>query len=193
VTDRPHHLAAHTRMLDDDRLNGLLAELPPAQFAKLLHGALARPRAREGFIALRFQGVPARLGEVSRWAVLAPVRSPATDPVEAWRTLGQVAQVELGTAGRGWVRCLCQPNLADARSWACTCGDGQVPQQRRFDAACALAEAAPATGARCRLLAVHVRGLDDDALSRLLVELPRARFVALLAVAGQARRRGVAA
>jgi hypothetical protein len=41
VTDRCRLLAAHVRQLDDDDLNDLLVELPPARFAALLEAALA--------------------------------------------------------------------------------------------------------------------------------------------------------
>jgi serine/threonine protein kinase len=46
-------------------------------------------------------------------------------------------------------------------------------------AAAALAEATPATGARAAALAGFVRGLDDTDLNDVLVELPCARFDAL--------------
>ena len=41
----------------------------------------------------------------------------------------------------------------------------------------------PASGARCLVLAAHVRALDDLELNDLLVELPVDRFDALLEVA----------
>jgi hypothetical protein len=52
--------------------------------------------------------------------------------------------------------------------------------RRRADAVGALAWVTPASGARCLVLAAHVRALDDVELNDLLVELPVDRFDALL-------------
>jgi hypothetical protein len=65
---------------------------------------------------------------------------------------------------------------------------------RRADAAAFLAWQSPASGARCLALAAHVRGLADDDLGELLVELPPGRFDALLEAAlGAPVRAGEAA
>jgi len=48
------------------------------------------------------------------------------------------------------------------------------------DAAGALAWVTPASGARCLVLAAHVRALGDLDLNDLLVELPADRFDTLL-------------
>jgi hypothetical protein len=55
--------------------------------------------------------------------------------------------------------------------------------RRRGDAAAALAWATPLSGARCLVLAAHVRGLSELALHQLLVALPRDRFDRLVEAA----------
>ena len=63
-----HQLAVHIRALDDDHLNDLLVELPPARFAGLLEAAFAAP---EGGVPIRYHAARPRAGEASRWTVEA--------------------------------------------------------------------------------------------------------------------------
>jgi hypothetical protein len=83
---------------------------------------------------------------------------------------------------RGW------PDGSSGRSgWRARTGQGESVAigglcwwRRRADAVGALAWVTPASGARCLMLAAHVRALDDLELNDLLVELPVDRFDALL-------------
>jgi hypothetical protein len=165
-------LAAHVRTLGDDDLNDLLVELPPEWFATLVDVALAVPVHPRGLV-FRYQPLPAATATAAggdlaaRWAVLAcgPRRrlgtitrdQPATGSAPAWRAWTRHG--EPVTDGVGW-------------AWP-----------RRVDAAAALAWVTPASGARAMALAAHVRALPDDDLGDVLVELPRARFDALLEAA----------
>jgi hypothetical protein len=161
VSARYHQLAAHVRNLPDDDLNDLLVDLPTCRFTALVRGALAHPV------------VPAGL--------LLRLRSAA--PAEGWTVLAGAPASPLGTVSRGHPDG--QPGgRAGWRAW--THGGDPVAigglcwWRRRADAAGALAWVTPASGARCLTLAAHVRDLDDLALNDLLVELPVARFDALL-------------
>jgi hypothetical protein len=171
VSARYRQLAAHVRTLDDDDLNDLLVELPTHRFAALIDAALAHPVVPAG-LELRVRSAAPAVG----WTVLAG--SPA-------RALGTVTRGhpdgEPGRAGwRAWTRH--GDPVAIGLTW----------WRRRADAAGALAWVTPASGARCLVLAAHLRALDDLALNDLLVELPADRFDALLDAAFP-QARGVAA
>src|SRR6266540_2640873 len=152
-----HQLAVHIRALDDDRLNDLLVELPPARFTTLLEAAYATPQVG---VPVRYHPARPRSGETSRWTVEA--RPAARAPVPAWAVLGAVTQER--TAGP-----LCD---VDGRGWP-----------TRIRATAALLWHCPASGARCAALAAHVRALCDDALKDLLADLPPHRFTELLLAA----------
>jgi hypothetical protein len=172
VSARAHQLAAHVRALPDHELNDLLVELSPARFAALVDAVLARPVHPAGLV-FRFEPAPPPTpgGDPPRWTVVAcgPRRELGTvtrehqpsptrkQPRVVWRAFTRRGQPV--TDGTGW-------------AWP-----------RRVDAAAALAWATPASGARCLALAAHVRALGDDDLGDLLVELPCARFDALLGAA----------
>ena len=174
-----HQLAVHVRALDDDRLNDLLVELPPARFAGLLEAAFAAP---EVGVPVRYHPARPHGGEASRWTVEA--RRPEDRPgvhatVPAWAVLGAVAQER--TAGPRGGRPVVwhastyrgEPvNDPDGRSWP-----------TRIRATAALLWHCPASGARCAALAAHVRALCDDALNDLLADLPPRRFTELLLAA----------
>jgi hypothetical protein len=73
------------------------------------------------------------------------------------------------------------------RAWTRT-GDpvqatGLLQWRRRGDAVAALAWATPVSGARCLVLAAHVRGLPELALHQLLAGLPRDVFDRLVEAA----------
>jgi hypothetical protein len=168
VSARAAVLAAHVRALPDDDLGELLVELPPERFAVLVEVALARPVHPAGLV-FRFEPIPpAGPADLPGWTVVAcgprrelgtvtrepqphPTRKRARVVWRAWTRHGEPV-----TDGTGW-------------AWP-----------RRMDAAAALAWVTPASGARCLALAAHVRALGDDDLGDLLVELPCARFDALL-------------
>jgi hypothetical protein len=167
VSARAAVLAAHVRGLGDHDLNDLLVELPPKRFAALVEVALARPVQPAGLV-VRFEPTPAgdppgwmvacgprcELGTVTREQAPSPTRKRALVIWRAWTRRGEPV-----SDGTGW-------------AWP-----------RRVDAAAALAWATPASRARCLALAAHVRGLADDDLGELLVELPCDRFDALLGAA----------
>jgi len=172
VSARARQLAAHVRALPDHDLNDLLVELPPKRFAALAAAALARP-VHPGGLVFRFEPAPPATpgGDTTGWTVVAcgprrelgtvtrehqpsPTRTRARVAWRAWTRHGEPV-----TDGTGW-------------AWA-----------RRMDAAAALAWVTPASGARAMALAAHVRALADDDLGDLLVELPCARFDALLEAA----------
>jgi hypothetical protein len=161
-------LAAYVRALPDHDLSDLLVELPRERFAALVDVALARPVQPAGLL-VRFEPTPAsdppgwtvvacgprrELGTVTREQAPSPTRMR---PLMVWRAFTR----------RG------QP-VSDGIGWA---------WPRRVDAAAALAWVIPASGARCLALAAYVRGLGDGDLGDLLVELPSARFDALLEAA----------
>jgi hypothetical protein len=175
-------LAAHVRALGDHDLNDLLVELSCARFAALVEVALARPVQPAGLV-FRFEPTPAadpndppgwtvvacgprrELGTVTREPQPSPTRKR---PLVVWRAFTRHGQPV--SDGTGWV-------------WP-----------RRVDAAAALAWVSPASGARAMALAAYVRALGDDDLGELLVELPCARFDALLETAfPQAVEAGAAA
>jgi hypothetical protein len=160
VSARYQQLAAHVRRLPDDHLNDLLVDLPPNRFMALVDAALSHPVNPAGLRVRLVSAAPAQ-----GWTVLA----------------GQPAR-PLGTVARGW------PDGQPGRSgWRVQTGTGEPVAiggltwwRRRADAVGALAWVTPASGARCLVLAAHVRGLDDLELNDLLVELPVDRFDALL-------------
>jgi hypothetical protein len=160
VSARSRQLAAHIRGLSDDDLNDLLVDLPTHRFTALVNAALAHPLIPAG-LALR-------------------LRSAA--PADGWTVLAGEPARPLGTVTRGHPDG--EPGRAGWRAWTRR-GDpvaigGLCWWRRRADAAGALAWVTPASGARCLVLAAHVRALDDLALNDLLVELPAERFDALL-------------
>jgi hypothetical protein len=179
MTDRSQHLAAHVRALDDDPLNDLLVELPPARFAGVLEDAFAAP---EVGVPVRYHLARPRAGEATRWTVEAhqPSHRPGMRaPVPAWSVLGAVTQHQ--TAG---------PRGGKPMVWHAATYQGQPagdPGGRgwptRTRAVAALLWHCPASGARYAALAAHVRALGDDAINDLLVELPPRRFAALLLAA----------
>jgi hypothetical protein len=154
-------LARHVRRLGNHALNELLLQLPKPRFAALAEVALARPVLPAGLV-LRFEPTPG----VEGWTVVAcaPRRRLGTltrdrDPSgrlawRAWTRAGDPVQV----AGVGWWR-------------------------RRLDAGAALAWVTPVSGARCLVLAAHVRALADPELHQLLAGLPCDRYDRLLEAA----------
>jgi hypothetical protein len=161
VSARSRQLATHVRGLSDDDLNDLLVDLPRHRFTKLVATALAHPVVPEGL----------------------QLRLRSATPADGWTVLADTAARPLGTVTRG------HPDGHEGgrtgwRAWT-RGGDpvaigGLCWWRRRADAARALAWVTPASGARCLVLATHVRNLDDLDLNDLLVELPAARFDALL-------------
>jgi hypothetical protein len=171
-----HQLAVHIRALDDQRLNDLLVELPPARFTPLLDAAYAAPQ-----VSMPVRHHPARphSGEASCWKVEARPAALAPVPAPAWVVLGTVSQER--TAGpRGgssvmWHARTCRGEPVydvDGRGWP-----------TRIQATAALLWHCPASGARCAALAAHVRALCDDALNDLLADLPPRRLTDLLLAA----------
>jgi hypothetical protein len=172
VSARYRQLAAHVRTLADDDLNDLLVDLPKHRFAALVNTALAYPV------------VPAGL----------ELRLRSAAPADGWTVLAGSPARPLGTVTRGHPDG--DPGRAGWRAWT-RGGDpvaigGLTWWRRRADAAGALAWVTPASGARCLALAAYVRALGDVELNDLLVELPVARFDALLDAAFPLTR-GVAA
>jgi hypothetical protein len=161
VSTRYRQLAAHVRTLPDDDLNDLLVDLPTHLFTGLVDAALAHPI------------IPAGL----------KLRLRSAAPADGWTVLAGAPARPLGTVTRGHPDGQ-EGSRAGWRAWTRR-GDpvaigGLCWWRRRTDAAGALAWVTPASGARCLTLAAHVRDLDDVALNDLLVELPTARFDALL-------------
>jgi hypothetical protein len=160
VSVRYRRLAAHVRRLGDDDLNDLLVDLPPDRFAVLVEAALSHPV------------MPAGLG----------VRLVSAAPAEGWTVLAGEPLHPIGSVARGW------PDGPSGRSgWRARTRQGEPVAigglcwwRRRADAVGALAWVTSASGARCLVLAGHVRALDDLELNDLLVELPVDRFDALL-------------
>jgi hypothetical protein len=160
VSARYRQLAAYVRRLSDDDLNDLLVDLPKARFTALAAAALAHPV------------IPAGLR----------VRLVSAAPAEGWRVLAGSLARPIGLVARGWPDG--QPGRPGWRAWT-RAGEpvaigGLCWWRCRADAVGALAWVSPASGARCRVLAAHVRALDDLELNDLLVELPVDRFDALL-------------
>jgi hypothetical protein len=160
VSARYRQLAAHVRRLADDDLNDLLVDLPTDRYRTLVEAALSDPVS------------PVGLG----------VRLVSAAPAQGWTVLAGDSPRPIGSVARGW------PDGSSGRSgWrARTRQDKPVAigglcwWRRRADAVAALAWVTPASGARCLVLAAHVRALDDLELNDLLVELPVDRFDALL-------------
>jgi hypothetical protein len=163
VSARSRQLAVHVRRLADDDLNDLLVDLPPDRFVALVEVALAHPVS------------PAGLG----------VRLVSAAPAEGWTVLAGKRPRPIGSVARGW------PDGSSSRSgWRARTRHGEPVAigglcwwRRRADAVGALAWVTPASGARCLVLAAHVRALEDLELNDLLVELPVDRFDALLEAA----------
>ena len=161
MSTRYRQLAAHVRTLPDDDLNDLLVELPTHRFAALVDAALAHPVVLAGLRLLLRSAAPAE-----GWTVLAGSPARPLGTVTRGHPDGQPG----GRAGwRAWTRGGDPVAIGGLCWW-----------RRRMDAAGALAWVTPASGARCLALATHVRALGDVELNDLLVELPAARFDALL-------------
>jgi hypothetical protein len=160
VSARYRQLATHVRRLSDDDLNDLLVELPRHRFGALVTTALVSPVIPDGL----------------------ELRLVSAAPAAGWTVLAGAPARRLGTVTRGYPDGH-QGGRAGWRAWT-RHGDpvaiGLTWWRRRADAAGALAWVTPASGARCLVLAAHVRALDDLALNDLLVELPADRFDALL-------------
>jgi hypothetical protein len=110
------------------------------------------------------------------------MRLVSAAPAEGWTVLAGKPARPIGTVARGWPDG--QPGRSGWRAWTRQ-GEpvaigGLCWWRRRTDAVGALAWVTPASGARCLVLAAHVRALDDLELNDLLVELPVDRFDALL-------------
>jgi hypothetical protein len=160
MSARYRQLAAHVRGLPNDDLNDLLVDLPTGRFMALVDAALSCPV------------LPADLR----------VRLASAAPAEGWTVLAGKPARPIGTVARGWSDG--QPGRSGWRAWTRQ-GEpvaigGLCWWRRRTDAVGALAWVSPASGARCLVLAAHVRALDDLELNDLLVELPVDRFDALL-------------
>jgi hypothetical protein len=169
MSTRTAVLAAHVRALPDHDLGDLLVELPPERFAALVKVALVRPVHPAGLV-FRFEPTPAAgpAGDTPGWMVVAcgPRRELGTVTREHQPSPTRKRAV---VVWRAWTR-RGEP-VTDGTGWA---------WPRRVDAAAALAWVTPASGARCLALAAHVRALGDDDLGDVLVEMPCARFDALL-------------
>jgi hypothetical protein len=184
MSDRALQLNAYVRCLSDHDLNDLLVELPRERFAALAEVALAHPCVLDA-LALSFQRARPRWGEATRWDVLTG---------GAGRRIGAVVRRTWpgggGGEAAGWFAYSSSGAVAEPAGAACLWSGFA----RRADAAAFLAWQSPASGARCLALAAHVRGLADDDLGELLVELPPGRFDALLEAAlGAPVRAGEAA
>jgi hypothetical protein len=159
VSARYRQLAAHVRRLPDDDLNDLLVDLPTGCFMALVDAALSHPVIPAG---MRVRLVSA--------------------PAEGWTVLAGAPPRPIGSVARGW------PDCESGRSgWRARTRHGEPVAiggltwwRRRADAVAALAWVTPVSGARCLVLATHLRTLDDLELNDLLVELPVDRFDALL-------------
>jgi hypothetical protein len=161
VSARYRQLATHLRTLSDDDLNDMLVDLPTHLFTKLVDAALACPVLPAGLALRLVSAAPA-----DGWIVLAGTPPRPLGTVTRGHPDGQPA----GRAGwRAWTRGGDPVTIGGLCWW-----------RRRADAAGALAWVTPASGARCLVLAAHVRALDDLELNDLLVELPVDRFDALL-------------
>jgi hypothetical protein len=160
MSARYRKLAAHVRRLADDDLNDLLVDLPTDRFAALVDAALSH--------AVNPAGLRVRLVSAA--------------PAEGWTVLAGAPPRPIGSVVRGW------PDGHPGRpGWRARTRQGKPVAigglcwwRRRADAVGALAWVTPASGARCAVLAAHVRALDDLELNDLLVELPVDRFDALL-------------
>jgi hypothetical protein len=161
VTRQVDELARHVRRLGNHELNELLLQLPKPRFAALTEVALARPVLPAGLV-LRFEPAPG----VDGWTVVA---------CASRRRLGTLTR-HRDPSGRAawqaWTRTSDPVQLAGVGWW-----------RRRLDAGAALAWVTPASGARCLVLAAHVRALPDRQLHELLRGLPRERFDQLVEAA----------
>src|SRR5215216_4389536 len=90
-------------------------------------------------------------------------------PAAGWAPLFATAT---RAADRAWTRAGDPVQLSGISSW-----------RRRGDASAALAWVTPVSGARCLVLAAHVRALPDRQLHELLSGLPQERFDRLVEAA----------
>jgi hypothetical protein len=154
MTRHVDELARHVRRLGNHELNELLVQLPRANFAALVEVALARPVLPAGLV-LRFEPAPG----VDGWVVVACA------PRRRLGTLTRDRDPHGRVVYRAWTRAGDPVQISGISSW-----------RRRGDAAAALAWVTPVSGARCLVLAAHVRALPDRRLHALLGGLPRERF-----------------
>jgi hypothetical protein len=154
--------------MGNHELNELLLQLPKPCFAALVEVALARPVLPAGLV-LRFE--PAQ--GVDGWTVVACA------PRRRLGTLVRDRDPHGRVVYRAWTRAGDPVQIRGISSWRC-----------RGDAAAALAWVTPVSGARCLVLAAHVRALPDRRLHELLGGLPRERFDRLVEAAD---REGTAA
>jgi hypothetical protein len=161
VSARSRQLAAHVRRLPDHDLNDLLVDLPTDRFTVLVEVALAHPVSPVGLRVRLVSAAPAE-----GWTVLAGA------PPRPIGSVARAAWPDGGSGRSGW--------RARTRQGKPVAIGGPTWWRSRADAVGALAWVTPASGARCVVLAAHVRALDDLELNDLLVELPVDRFDALL-------------
>jgi hypothetical protein len=161
VTRQVDELARHVRRLGNHELNELLIQLPKPSFAALVQVALARPVLPAGLL-LRFEPAPG----VDGWAVVACA------PRRRLGTVTRDRDPKGPMVYRAWTRAGEPVQAAGISQW-----------RRRGNAAAALAWTTPLSGARCLVLAAHVRGLSELALHQLLAGLPRDRFDRLVEAA----------
>jgi hypothetical protein len=154
MTGQVDELARHVRRLGNHELNELLLQLPKPCFAALVQVALARPVLPVGLL-LRFEPAPG----VDGWAVVACA------PRRRLGTVTRDRDPKGPMVYRAWTRAGDPVQAAGIFQW-----------RRRGDAAAALVWATPVSGARCLVLAAHVRGLSEIALHQLLAGLPREVF-----------------
>jgi hypothetical protein len=172
-------VAFFVRGLCDDHLNDLLVELPRERFGQLVEDALATP---EVGVPVRYHSTSPRPGEATRWTIKARRLLHPPDGhglVPAWTALGAVAQQQ-ATGPRGGRPVAWHASTSRGESVADPAGRGWPTRKR---AVAALLWHCPASGARCAVLAAHVRALCDDHLNDLLADLPPRRFAALLLAA----------
>jgi hypothetical protein len=161
VTRQVDELARHVRRLGNHELNELLLQLPKPRFAALAEVTLIRPVLPAGLV-LRFESAPG----VDGWTVVACA------PRRRLGTLTRDRDPKGRLVYRVWTRAGDPVQITGVCSW-----------RRRGDAAAALAWVTPASGARCLVLAAHVRALPDPQLHELLGGLPRNRFDRLVEAA----------
>jgi hypothetical protein len=158
---RRDELAAHVRRLGNHELNELLLQLPKPRFAALVEVALVRPVLPAGLV-VRFEPAPG----VDGWTVVACA------PRRQLGTLTRDRDSSGRVVYRSWTRAGDPVQITGACWW-----------RRRGDATAALAWVTPVSGARCLVLAAHVRALPDRRLHELLGGLPREQFDQLVEAA----------
>ena len=161
MTRQVDELTRHVRRLGNYELNELLLQLSKPSFAALVEAALVRPVLPVGLV-VRFEPAPG----VDGWTMVACA------PRRRLGTLVRDRDPSGRAAYRAWTRAGDPVQLSGISSW-----------RRRGDASAALAWVTPVSGARCLVLAAHVRALPDRQLHELLGGLPRERFDRLVEAA----------